>query len=122
VNRVRVPSVATLLGAALGVAACAERAPPLGRGLSGNIMAASAAFDQRVKTRFPVGSQESALTAELAREGFVMKSDPDPSQRYWQGAVREIHRFPCLESWSVNWNADGGKITDVRGGFGTVCP
>ena len=41
--------------------------PPIGQGLPSNIREAGAEFDRRVQARFPVGSDENELRAELAR-------------------------------------------------------
>jgi hypothetical protein len=52
----------------LDLSACFDSPPAIGSHLPGTFAVASDALNQRVKERFPVGSGESALRAELKRE------------------------------------------------------
>lgn len=92
--------------ATLSLTACAELAPLIGRGLPPALAEARPAFDQRVKERFPIGSDEAAMRAELRREGFAFRS------------VSEIHaRMPRNFSF---WLRDplAGSRARPHGQFG----
>ena len=100
-----------------------EPPPALGKDIEGGIQQVSSTFDQRLKQRFPVGSDESALRTELAAEGFHIV-DRDDAQ------TRQVHRYSadysnanlvCREHWWVYWTADTGKITSINGDYSSVC-
>jgi len=70
------------------------------------------AWDQRVRERFPVGSNESALLAELHRERFVID------------ATRASYRssdIACTWTWRVSWAAENDRITQIAGDYQGVC-
>jgi hypothetical protein len=71
----------------LDLLACTDSPPAIGSHLPGSFAVASDAFDQRIKTRFPVGSDEAALRTELVRERFVITRDKDSR---WSGADGKI--------------------------------
>jgi hypothetical protein len=56
----------------LALAGCTTPRPPIGDGLHGPVQEVRVEFDRRVKTMFPVGSDESVLHAELVRQKFAM--------------------------------------------------
>src|ERR1700730_11500126 len=56
-----------VLALVLDLSACTDSPPAIGSHLPGTFAVASDAFDQRVKARFPAGSNEAAFRAELAR-------------------------------------------------------
>jgi hypothetical protein len=79
-------------------------------------------FDARLKQRFPIGSGESELVAELRAEKFSIKEIRDPSTGYRRTAYYESTSFACKETWTVNWDAEQGQITGIKGiSSGTIC-
>jgi hypothetical protein len=63
-----------------GVSGCAVSQPQIGRNLPSAFDDANRAFDARVDERFPIGSSEDTLVAELKREGFkVSENTTDPA-------------------------------------------
>jgi hypothetical protein len=101
--------------AAMAVGACVQTPPPIGRGLPD-----AAAFDKRVKARFPVASDESALRAEAKREGFKIETvsrAPD----YQFVASRSVSSIPCRSTWTIWWNAQAGKIMSIAGDYRLSC-
>jgi hypothetical protein len=103
------------------VAACANAPPPIARNLPSVFAAAQPVFNQRVKERFPVGSHEQTLLAELRREGFTLSPKnvaPTPSK---SEAVYTVHRVACRRDWRILWSANDGKITAISGRYGAAC-
>jgi hypothetical protein len=97
------------------------RAPPLGKGLPRNYDPGSPYFDQRVKQRFPIGSDEARLVVEIRKEGFDIKKVPAPLGRYQHSALYEAGDFACRESWTIDWATAQGKITSIEGRYRHVC-
>ena len=107
-----------LVAVVFGISACAmESAPPLGSGLPANIQQAELVFDQRLKQRFPVGSDENILLAELNKEGFTISQLGD----HQFGAIYTVTGFPCRSDWSVQWTVDAEKIALIHGIYGLTC-
>src|ERR1700734_1508685 len=102
-------SVLLMALCALVLAACSDPVPAIGRGLPKTFAEAAPYFDNRIKERFPIGSDEETLRAELHGEGFTIKELHDPSSRYRLSALYEGHDLACKESWNVQWTAEGGK-------------
>jgi hypothetical protein len=107
--------------AALSFTACADSPPPIGRELPAVFAEARPVFDKRVRQRFPVGSEEAKLLAELHSEAFTLKEASDPSTRYRYSATYTAHKLVCNLSWTVSWNSEKGKITDIAGDYGATC-
>jgi hypothetical protein len=108
------------LGALL-LAACSNSDPPIGSGLPVTF-GFTLAFEQRVRERFPVGSYESRLIAELRNERFTLGEIQDPSNRYRNSAVYEAsHGFACKGEWQVYWAASQGIIVEIGGMNREVC-
>ena len=106
---------------ALTLSACATSPPPIGRGLPAASAEARPVFDKRVKERFPVGSDEGSLLAELNREAFTVTAARDPMRRYRFSATYEVHHLACNLSWTIWWNAEKSTITDIAGDYGATC-
>jgi len=67
------------------------------------------AFDQRVKSTFPIGLAEVELRANLERQGFRTYKDT----RFVDFVTQEA---PCATQWIVLWKANGtGAVTSVSG-------
>lgn len=106
---------------ALLLAACSESEPPIGRGLPA-IFGYTPAFEQRLRERFPVGSDESRLIAELRSEKFTLGEIQDPSSRYRNSALYETsHGFACKGEWRIYWTASKGIINQIGGMNREVC-
>ena len=109
----RTLSLAILLTPVLS--ACTTSPPKLAEGLPGNVTARhDAQWDQRLRERFPVGSEESLLLAELRRQHFKV----DPARG---NASYPQPNLPCRQDWWVNWKAEGGLITEIAGEHNGAC-
>jgi len=111
--------VVTVLSPLLLVA-CSDRPPTLGEGIAPSI-GDTPYFDERVKQRFPVGSEEKALLAELRSERFKTRESPDPSSPYRSWALYEQSELFCKNTWEILWSADAGKITNIKATSRAVC-
>lgn len=94
--------------------ACADPMPKLADGLPRSFVPTSN-FDERLKELFPVGSNETQLTAELQRERFVLRYGGDPAKVYQFASIYDRHDFPCRETWTVLWSAELGRVTAIAG-------
>ena len=84
----------------------------LTRNLPGPFSAASAAFDARVRSRFPPGTAETELVAELSRQGF-RPGDRLGGERQM---VRRQDSFICNKAARIFWRTDEArKVRGVRG-------
>jgi hypothetical protein len=91
----------------------------IGSHLPGTFAVASDVFDQRIKARFPVGSDEAALRAELGREGFAIRRDKDlPLDSYARCHANEL---VCAADWVIRWNRVDGKIANIEVTYKEVC-
>jgi hypothetical protein len=106
---------------ALLLSACASPTPPIAQGLP-KVFVPTADFDARVRQRFPIGSSEDTLIAELRAEKFTITEIIDPSDQYRRNAYYESQIFPCKETWAIKWAADQGQITAIQGrNSGELC-
>ena len=96
------------------LSACADPMPKLADGLPRSFGPISD-FDKRLHEQFPVGSNESQLTAELKREKFLFRDGGDTGTAYRFAAIYDRHDFPCREVWTVLWSAESGRITAIAG-------
>jgi hypothetical protein len=96
------------------LSACSDSPPPMATGLPKSF-GPTPDFDIRIKQRFPIGSDEGNLLTELRVERFVIVESHDPAIPYKRSALYENHNFPCKETWSIQWTADKGKITEMVG-------
>ena len=101
--------------------ACSASTPPLGRGLPKTFAPMAPDFDKRIKQRFPAGSDEEQLLAELRSERFKIREIDDPSSRYRHSALYEHPGVACKESWTIQWTDDHAKITSIEGRYRQVC-
>lgn len=112
--------------ATLYISACSDRTPPIARDLPPNTKEAKSAFDQRVKSRFPVGSDEGKLLAELRLEQFeitkIEVAQDAASQPYKRfSATAHTLTFPCRRTWLILWYPVGGVILDIVGVYDEIC-
>jgi hypothetical protein len=81
----------------------------------------SRAFNARVQSRFPVGSSEADILAELRREQFKISAYDEAVSRYQFSAVRDLPGVACKLFWTIQWNADAGKIAEIAGTYSGSC-
>jgi len=103
----------------LGLSACFDSPPAIGTHLPGTFAVASDAFDQRIKARFPVGSDEAALRTELAREHFVVNQDKDSALSF--SARYHASELVCAANWVVRWSGANKKIVSIGASYKEVC-
>ena len=101
------------------LSACADSPPAIGSHLPGSFSEASDAFDARVKARFPVGSDETALRAELAREKFVVSTDKDSASDF--AARYHADELVCGASWVIRWSVAEAKVAAIGGTYREIC-
>jgi hypothetical protein len=88
---------------------------PLTAGLSGEWATISTEFDRRVRSRFPMGSPESEMGAELQRQAFS-RQDWTSSDDLEHEAMRREDFIPCRQAAYIYWRADSaGRIIAIRG-------
>ena len=109
-----------ILSIVLLLSACANKAPELGKGLPRSWSDQTPYFDARVKQRFPIGSDKDTLVNELRREGFSMQ-ETNGSQRQFRYVAIYDQQGPCRETWSVAWDDDQTKLTNIEGRYRQVC-
>jgi len=100
---------------------CSSAEPPIGRGLPTSF-GFTPAFEQRLKERFPVGSDERRLIAELRNEKFTLGEVRNPPGRYRSSALYEASHGPfCKGEWQIYWTASQGIIIEIGGMNREVC-
>jgi hypothetical protein len=104
-----------------GVSGCAVSQPQIGRNLPSAFDDANRAFDARVDERFPIGSSEDTLVAELKREGFKVSENTTEAATFKFFALYDAPGLPCRLFWKVLWTSDDGKITAIAGRYSGVC-
>lgn len=82
-------------------------------------------FSRRVDARFPVGSSEIALRAELEEQGFETPSPlldrrPFVSTHEHQ-LTYSLPSTACGHTFYVIWSADEGSVQGARGFYRSVC-
>jgi hypothetical protein len=119
-SRSRWNLMVTLIGAWL-LFACTNPEPQLAQGLPQSF-GPSSDFDRRIKSRFPIDSDESALSLELRRERFTMREATSLEAPYAFAASYDRREFPCRQTWTVLWNSKVGKISAIVGRYsGEMC-
>ena len=93
------------------------RTPELGKGLPAAYREGEKQFDRRVKTRFPIGSSENELIAQVVNEGFRLDRNGGPirSATLTRGLIAKT-------LWSVRWRSNNGRIDEVWGVYGAITP
>ena len=95
--------------------ACGTAPPKLAKGLPGSNGSPYPEWDQRVRERFPVGSDERVLLTELRREHFTF--DPTTAGH----ASYSSSNIACTQHWGVRWAAQDGRITQINGEHSVAC-
>jgi hypothetical protein len=106
---------------ALLLSACGDGAPVIGRDLPRSWSDRTPYFDNRVKQRFPIGSDETKLLEELRNERFSISDIHDPSRHFTFSALYEHSDLACRETWMISWRADHGKVANIQGNYRQVC-
>lgn len=109
-----------LIVAALCVTSCVDGPPEIGNRLPQNFAQARPVFDERVKARFPVGSEETRLVAELRRQHFKIQP-PGVGPRYASSARYDASQIVCRVSWIISWSAEQGRVKEIAGDYAEVC-
>jgi hypothetical protein len=119
VDLVRLSTASIIVLVTWRLAACADSPPPIGAHLPGVFREASGAFDQRVKARFPIGSDERALRQELTKQKFVISRSPESPFSFT--ANYTANELVCRAHWDIRWSMFSGKIGSVGANFGEIC-
>jgi hypothetical protein len=113
-----VRAVVIILGI-IGLSGCADPPPALGGHFHGPIAEVRVKFDEGVKKRFPAGSAESVLHAELMRERFVIERGKEApfsfTARYTAGELF------CRADWVIRWSTFAGNISSIDADYGEIC-
>ena len=110
-----------MLPVTLFLEGCAATVPPLAHGFPLGVNPQSdQAFDERVRSRFPLASAADILLSELRREHFVIVSH-EFTKDYELSASRSRESFPCKDTWRVYWNIKDDKISALKGTYSLVC-
>src|SRR5580704_10714832 len=105
----------------LAICACTSTTPPIARELPRSF-GPTADFDRRIQQRFPAGSDETALIAELRQEQFSIDETSDPSGAYRHLAHFKRQDLACRTSWEILWSGERGKISKIEGRYsGEIC-
>ncbi len=96
------------------------RAPEIGRGLPWSYLEGERAFDARVKARYPAGTPEERLVAELHGQGFALSRHPGFDGVTVADYVSSQFVFRTI--WSVRWRANQGRVRDIWGVYGVRAP
>jgi hypothetical protein len=100
---------------------CSNAEPPIGLGLP-TTFGFTPAFEHRLRERFPVGSDERRLIAELRNEKFTLGEIHDPSSRYRSSARYEASHCPfCKGEWQIYGTASKDIIIEIGGMNREVC-
>jgi hypothetical protein len=90
---------------AIALAGCKDMPPPIG--------------DDLPEARFPAGSDEGVLRAELVRERFVIRTNEDSPPTFI--ATYEHSITTCRVDWTIQWREDGGRIVDIGAKYLPTC-
>jgi hypothetical protein len=105
----------------LAISACTSWTPPIARDLPRSFVPTSD-FDNRIRQRFPAGSDEAVLVAEMRHERFSIDKIWDWSGNYRHLAHYTRQEIACRTSWDVLWNGEQGKILNIQGRYtGEIC-
>jgi hypothetical protein len=105
----------------LAISACTSWTPPIARDLPRSF-GPTGDFDKRIQQRFPAGSDEAVLVAELRQERFSIDKTRDSSGTYRHLAHYKRQEIACRTSWEVLWNGEQGRIVNIEGRYsGEIC-
>lgn len=96
--------------------------PPIARNLSRTIAMSEQQFEGRVEATFPLGSSEAEMIETLERQGFTRQEADfggEVGRLPYMGV--SLPRGFCGVNISIYWEAEEGRLTDVRGNYGVTC-
>lgn len=70
--------------------------------------------------RFPVGSAETDLRAELQRQRFTIRTAGANRAPYQFSAIVDIPGF-CRQTWVILWSTQTNQITSIAGDYSQTC-
>jgi hypothetical protein len=120
-NMRRSTTLAVFIFATLSLCACADSPPPIGRGGPRAVADVTPWFNSQVQQRFPVGSDDEKLRAELHHEAFKIAQANEPVARYQFTATYQANGLACREWWNVRWSSEQGRITDISAEWSQTC-
>ncbi|SFP20313.1 hypothetical protein SAMN04488056_1301 [Cohaesibacter marisflavi] len=103
-----------LLGGYLFLFPPLPRPPQIARGLPSDFAAADEEFRERVFAAYPLPLAVEELTAGLSEQGFSVDTENN-------FAIFEKSKFPCLLSWRIYWQAEGGSVSGLNSKYGGAC-
>ena len=103
-------SVVVLLCALMG---CSKTPPEICRDLPPDSLQGKQLLQARLEERFPEGTEEAALWAELDRQGFMMMGTIEEPVAFFSSGG-----FPPEWGCNVGWKADRGRVTGIWGAYG----
>jgi hypothetical protein len=95
-----------------------EELPPVAAGIAFGAASShpNPEFTQRLRTRFPVGSNVAALSDELGHEGFTVDA------AHGKANIKSGKGWPCLEILEVDWKSDArNRIASLDGYYYSAC-
>jgi hypothetical protein len=99
---------------------CYVKVPLIAQGGPRDVALVTPYFNDQVKQRFPVGSGENQLRAELQSESFSIRETNDPHLGYQYVATYQDSGV-CKVVWTVRWNTDQGKIANTTATYSQTC-
>jgi len=116
-------NIGVLALALLFLSACVDSPPAIGGSLDGPLIGIDPLigieFDRAVKARFPVGSSDASLRAELMKERFIVSQDSvEPAEFV---ARYEVRALECRTHWTIVWSVYESKIASERTGYRRDC-
>jgi hypothetical protein len=95
-----------------------EELPPIAAGIAFGAASShpNPEFTQRLRTRFPIGSNVSALSGELDHEGFMIDA------AHGKANIKSGKGWPCLEILEVDWKNDTrNRVASLDGYYFSAC-
>jgi hypothetical protein len=95
-----------------------EELPPVAAGIAFGAASSqpNPEFTQRLRARFPIGSDVAALSNELDREGFTVDA------AHGKANIKSGKGWPCLEILEVDWKAGPRyRIASLDGYYFSAC-
>lgn len=95
-----------------------EELPPIAAGIAFGAASShpNPEFTQRLRARFPIGSNVALLSGELDHEGFTVDT------AHGKANIKSGKGWPCLEIVEVDWKADArNRIASLDGYYFSAC-
>jgi hypothetical protein len=95
-----------------------DELPPIAKGIAFGAAGShpNPEFTQRLRARFPIGSNVAPLSNELDSEGFTIDAARGKAN------IKSGKGWPCLEIVEVDWKADAhNRIVSLDGYYFSAC-